>query len=106
VEEQGLTLREAIRELSVLVPAYGKFSVDARMERGDTPLIFQSPNPNGISNLEQLAENERTEPLTARQRRELRDRELLLKKAVFLTYHVVTSAFIIYEAYRLAQRLF
>ena len=103
MEKQGLTPRESLREFSVLVPVYGYFSVEARMKRGDTPLIFQSINPNGVSNLEQLAENERSEPLTATHRRELRDMELLLKKAIFFTYQALTTGVGIYELYRIAS---
>ena len=98
--EDNLTIRRAISELSVLIPLYGKISVDIRMMKGDVPLIYQSMNANEVSNLEQIAENE--QPLDAEDRI-LRERELKLKKGIFFTYQVLTIA---YSTHLIATHLF
>ena len=40
--EEKLNLKQTLKELSVLVPVYGVFSVKSRMNKGDVPLFLRS----------------------------------------------------------------
>ena len=94
---EKLTIKEIIKELSVLIPLYGRISVDRRMRKGDVPLIFQSRDEkNGRTGLEILMDNEPGVDLLDGERQDFRRCEYNLKSFIFDAYHIFTSSYFLY----------
>jgi hypothetical protein len=101
--KEQLSLREALKEISVVVPGYGIFTVKSRIDKGDIPLIFQSVRKDNKSSLEVFVEENKAQPLSSKERKTCKDADYLLKASIFTAYQSLTSSFIVYQ---IAQNLF
>jgi hypothetical protein len=101
------TIKQAAREFCVLIPLVGMIDADLRARKGDTPLIFQSPNLDGRSNLEIPAEGkEKKNELYEFERQAFRYREDIIKSAVFFGYQGLVTAYCAVGLYSLVKDFF